>query len=68
MSEYLDRELPPAGFARMEHHLAECVECRRLLAGLRQTVDGLRRLAGARVGIDALQTAASVRARLSELD
>jgi anti-sigma factor RsiW len=68
MSEYLDGELPPAGLARMQRHLDECADCRRLLAGLRQTVDALHRLSGAGVGIDAVQIAASVRVRLSRLD
>jgi anti-sigma factor RsiW len=50
----------------MEHHLGECDECRRLLAGLRRTVDALHRLATP--GTDAVQIAASVRTRLGELD
>jgi anti-sigma factor RsiW len=68
MSDYLDGELATAGLARMERHLGECAECRRLLAGLRQTLEGLHRLSAPSVGIDALQIAASVRARLSEPD
>jgi anti-sigma factor RsiW len=66
MSEYLDGELPSAGLARIERHLGGCAECRRLLAGLRQIVDGLHGLSSASGGVDALQIAASVRARLSE--
>ena len=68
MSDYLDDELAPAGRARLERHLGECAECRRLLAGLRRTLDGLHRLSSPSAGADALQIAASVRARLSELD
>jgi anti-sigma factor RsiW len=68
MSDYLDDELALSGRARMERHLGECAECRRLLAGLRRTLDGLHRLAAPSAGIDALQIAASVRARLRELD
>jgi anti-sigma factor RsiW len=68
MSDYLDDELALSGRARMERHLGECAECRRLLAGLRRTLDGLHRLATPSAGIDALQIAASVRARLRELD
>jgi anti-sigma factor RsiW len=68
MSDYLDRELAPAGRTRMEHHLGECAECRRLLAGLRRIVDGLHHLAAPSPGVNALQIAASVRTRLSELD
>ena len=49
----------------MEHHLAECGDCRRLLAGLRAVVGGLHRLP-ARGGLDAVQIAALVRGRLNE--
>jgi anti-sigma factor RsiW len=66
MSDYLDAALAPAARTRMEHHLGECAECRRLLAGLRRTVDALNRLAAP--STDALQIVASVRTRLSELD
>ena len=67
MSDYLDEELAPAARTRMERHLGECAECRRLLAGLRRTLDGLHRLAAPRPGVDVRQIAASVRARLTEL-
>jgi anti-sigma factor RsiW len=68
MSDYLDGELASAARRRMEGHLGECAECRRLLAGLRRTVDGLHRLAAPSPSVDALQMAASVQARLTELD
>jgi anti-sigma factor RsiW len=68
MSDYLDAALAAAGRTRMERHLGECAECRRLLSGLRRTVDGLHRLPAASDDVDALRIAASVRARLSELD
>jgi anti-sigma factor RsiW len=68
MSEYLDGELAPAGRARMERHLGECADCRRLLAGLRRTVDGLHRLSAPSAGADVLRIAASVQVRLNELD
>ena len=68
MSDYLDGELAPAARTRMERHLGQCAECRRLLAGLRRTVDGLRRLSAPTPRRDALQIAASVRARLNEPD
>lgn len=68
MSDYLDGGLALAGRTRMEEHLGECAECRRLLAGLRRIVDGLHRFATPSEGADALGVAASVRARLSELD
>ena len=44
MSKYLDGELPARPRRRMEHHVAECSECRRLLAGLSLVVDALHRL------------------------
>jgi anti-sigma factor RsiW len=68
MSDYLDGELTLARRTRMEDHLGECAECRRLLAGLRRTLDGLNRLPAPSGGVDALRIAASVRGRLSELD
>jgi anti-sigma factor RsiW len=68
MSDYLDGELASVAGTRMERHLGECAECRRLLAGLRRTLDGLHRLAAPSSRVDALQIAASVQARLTELD
>jgi anti-sigma factor RsiW len=68
MSDYLDAGLASAGLARMERHLGECAECRRLLAGLRRTVDRLHRLSAPSPGVDALELVDSVRARLSALD
>jgi len=52
----------------MERHLSECAKCRRLLAGLRDTVDALHRLASPRGGVDAFAIAASVRSRLGGHD
>jgi anti-sigma factor RsiW len=65
LSDYLDGELPVSGRARMEHHLGECEECRRLLAGLRRTVAALHGLAGRGDEVDAIRLAAAVRLRLS---
>ncbi|MFZ0972380.1 MAG: zf-HC2 domain-containing protein [Solirubrobacteraceae bacterium] len=65
MSGYLDGDLAARARARMEHHLAECGHCRRLLAGLRAVVGGLHRLP-APDGLDAVQIAALVRWRLNE--
>jgi anti-sigma factor RsiW len=64
MSDYLDGELAPSARERIEHHLGECAECRRLLAGLRRTLDGLHRLSPPGGGMDAAALATSVRARL----
>ncbi len=66
MSAYLDGELAAAGRRRLEHHVSQCRQCRRLLAGLRRLLDALHRLPAPSGGADALQIAASVRARLSE--
>ena len=66
MSDYLDGELAAVRRGRMERHLGECQDCRRLLAGLRALVDGLRRLPAPVGGADAVQIAASVRVRLNE--
>jgi len=68
MSDYLDGELTPGSRTRMEHHLGECRECRRLLAGLRRILHGLHSLPPPAGGVDAVQIAVSVRARLRERD
>jgi anti-sigma factor RsiW len=66
MSDYLDGELAASARGRMQRHLGECQECRRLLAGLRALVDRLHRLPAPSVGTDAAQIAAAVRLRLNE--
>jgi anti-sigma factor RsiW len=66
MSAYLDGELAPGALERLERHVSECDECRRLLAGLRGTLDALHRLHRPSGGADAVQVAASVRLRLSD--
>ena len=66
MSGYLDGDLAVRPRARMEHHLGECGDCPRLLAGLRAVVDGLRLLPAPSSGADALAIATSVRVRLHE--
>ena len=66
MSGYLDGDLAARARARMERHLAECADCRRLLAGLRAVVGGLHRLPAPGGGLDAVQIAALVRGRLNE--
>jgi anti-sigma factor RsiW len=66
MSGYLDGDLAARALARMERHLGECQDCRRLLAGLRAVVGGLHRLPAPGGGLDAVQIAASVRGRLNE--
>jgi anti-sigma factor RsiW len=66
MSDYLDAELAPGARARIEHHLGECAECRRLLAGLRRTLDALHRLSPPSGSVAPAGLAASVRAQLGE--
>jgi anti-sigma factor RsiW len=65
MSDYLDAELVPSGRSRMERHLGECDECRRVLTGLRRMLDALRLLPAAG-GVDAAQIVAAVRVRVAE--
>jgi anti-sigma factor RsiW len=64
MSAYLDGELAATPRTRMERHARDCPECRRLLAGLRQTMAALHRLPAPGGGADPVQLAASVRLRL----
>ena len=63
MSEYLDGEVSSWRRRRMEGHLVECNECRRLLAGLRAVLRGLHGL-GAPDSPDPAHTAAAVRLRI----
>jgi anti-sigma factor RsiW len=64
MSDHLDAELRSRDRGRMERHLAECGECRRLLAGLRALLGALRAQAAPSSTADAARIAASVRLRL----
>ena len=66
MSPYLDGELGAGSRGRMEHHLGECAECRRLIAGLTLVLDALHRLRTRGSGCDPVRIAASVRVRLAE--
>jgi anti-sigma factor RsiW len=66
MSDYLDGELASTGRTRMDRHVGECEECRRVLAGLRAMLDQLQRLPGRGGEVDAVQIATAVRARLRE--
>jgi predicted anti-sigma-YlaC factor YlaD len=65
LSDHLDGQLAPSRRCRIERHLGECENCRRLLDGLRRTVDVLHRVSAPSGGIDPLTLAASVRARLA---
>jgi anti-sigma factor RsiW len=66
MSEYLDAELSSERRHRMERHVGECQECRRVLAGLRALLGTLHGLATPAPETDAGRIAASVRLRLDE--
>ena len=66
MSGYLDGDLAVRARGRMERHLGECHDCRRLLAGLRAVVEGCIASPAPSGGLDALQIATSVRVRLNE--
>ncbi|MGN6169189.1 MAG: anti-sigma factor family protein [Solirubrobacteraceae bacterium] len=66
MSAYLDVELSSRRRRRMERHLGECQECRRVLAGLRTMLEQLHSLPPSSAGVDVAQMAASVRLRLGE--
>lgn len=65
MSDYLDDELSSGNRRRMERHVGECEECRRLLAGLRKMLEALGGLAAPGSG-DVRRIAASVRLRIRE--
>ena len=65
-SAYIDGELSTGPRTRMERHVGDCAECRRLLAELRRMVDGLGRLPALGGRSDAGRFAAVVRRRLDE--
>ena len=64
MSDYLDGELAPAERTRVERHVGECVECRRVIAGLRLIVEALHLLPAPEPGRNLIRFAASVQMRL----
>ena len=64
MSAYLDGELAAGRRARLERHVRDCDDCRRLLAGLRAVLAALHRLAALGTSADASRIAASVRVRM----
>jgi anti-sigma factor RsiW len=66
MSDFLDDELASRDRARLERHVGECAECRRVLAGLRAMLDALHGLPAAAGELQAIQIATAVRARLRE--
>jgi anti-sigma factor RsiW len=64
MSDYLDDELPSGGRARLEHHVGECLECRRVLAGLRAMLQTLHGLPAGGDQVEAVRIATAVRSQL----
>ena len=66
MSGHLDGELPAAQRDRIQRHLGQCAECRRVLAGLTVVVEALRKLPAAPSAQAPAQVAASVRVRLDQ--
>lgn len=65
MSAYLDEELSSGARRRMERHVAECEECRRLLGGLREMLTVLHALRTPS-DADSKRITASVRLRIQE--
>jgi anti-sigma factor RsiW len=67
MSAYVDGDLASRARARLDRHIKECAECRRLLHGLRRMLGVLQGLPqpSARPG-GSQQIAAAVRRRLHE--
>jgi anti-sigma factor RsiW len=63
MSAYVDGELGSRRRLRLERHVEECEECRRMLAGLREMMEALHRLP-APSGTEPSRLAAAVRLRL----
>jgi anti-sigma factor RsiW len=66
MSGYLDGELASRGRVRLERHVGECEECRRVLAGLREMLAQLGGLPSPPARRDRRGIAASVRQRLHD--
>jgi anti-sigma factor RsiW len=66
MSAYLDRELPPVGRTRLERHVHDCPECRRVLAALRKMLGLLKHAVPASARDEVPDIASAVRARLHE--
>lgn len=66
MSEYLDMELSARRRRRMDRHVGECDECRRVLAGLRAMLGVLHGLPAPSADGDVARIATSVRLRLGQ--
>jgi anti-sigma factor RsiW len=66
MSDYLDGELAAEAKARLEHHVADCPDCRGLLHSLRRMLRRLERLPPPSDMPNPDHIAAAVRTRLHE--
>jgi anti-sigma factor RsiW len=66
VSAYVDGELNSGGRLRLERHVGECEECRRMLGCLREMLDALHRLPASSGGFGPSRIAAAVRRRLPE--
>jgi anti-sigma factor RsiW len=66
MSAYVDGEMRSRSRRRVERHVGECKQCRRLLAGFRELLDGLQRLPAPSAHSEPSRIAASVQLRLRE--
>jgi anti-sigma factor RsiW len=66
MSGYIDGELATSRGRRLERHVDECDECRRVLRGLERMVGRLHRIGIPAEAPDPRKLAARVRERLEE--
>jgi hypothetical protein len=66
MSDYLDGSLEPGERARVERHVGVCVECRRVIGGLRLVVEALHLLPAPEPGRNLIGFVESVRARVED--
>jgi len=65
MSAYLDGELPASARERVQHHIRDCPECRRVLRGLQRMLGVLPGLVPAG-GPEGADVAAAVIRRLGD--
>jgi anti-sigma factor RsiW len=66
MSDYLDGELASRPRRRLERHVRECEECRRILRSLQGMIGRLRGIAPPATRPDPREMAARVRERLGQ--
>jgi anti-sigma factor RsiW len=66
MSAYVDGDLRSGGRRRLEHHVRDCEQCRRILAALRETLSALHRMPAPVGDSEPNRIVAAVRLRLRE--